>query len=312
MKNVNQLEKERREVLRNMKEEEIKKLYENLSEEYISYHWSFKNNFTGNLEEIDKINKRFLELDSDLKGRYKTDVLYFSSMTKSLRKEVDEVNTEVLRLQIKNDSFEFINWINLFEHELFLLRILLDEYYVKYHFKYSFGNSYKLIDYIEDKFSLDMNKEEDLDIISYFNEKSEEIDKEHNEKRFKRTERDFNFYIKTLVEFIEKCLNQINPFLKMDYEITENTIEELVPIIKSFIEIQGIAKTLIENYEELIANPFKESIEGVVKIQVESFNKLDEGLEYSLKLDYDEELAIAMANAPKYDFEKFELIDNKE
>ena len=106
-------------------------------------------------------------------------------MTKSLRKEVDEVNTEVLRLQIKNDCFEFINWINLFEHELFLLRILLDEYYVKYHFRYSFGNSYNLIDYIEDKFSLDINKEEDLDIISYFNEKSEEIDNEHNEKRFK-------------------------------------------------------------------------------------------------------------------------------
>ena len=318
MKNVNQLERQRKEVLLGMKEEEIKKLFENLSEELVSYHWSYKNNFSGNPEGIEKIKNRFLELDSDLKGRYKTDVLYFSSMYKTLAKEFDETNTEILRLQIKNDLLEFLQYANLFEHELFILKMVLDNFYIRYEFKYAFGNSYKLVDYIEEKFNLDINKEEDLEVIIDLSDKSSEIDKEYNEEKFRRVSRDHNFLIETLVESLEESLKKMNLFLEMDYEI-ENTIEELVPIVKSFIELQGIAKSLIDKYEDVKINPFKESIEVSVNVKMKDNDrriKYNESLKeedkiYSLPLyDYDEELAKAIANAPKYDFEEFRLIEN--
>ena len=105
--------------------------------------------------------------------------------------------------------------------------------------------------------------------------------------------------------------------MENSYEVYEDTIEELVPVLKSFILIQDEVKAAIREYEELKLNPFKEAIEFNVKFNVEHTNEEHErlnkehGFNYPM-LDYDEELAKAIANAPKYDFNKFELIEPEE
>lgn len=314
MKNVNQLEKERREVLRNMKEEEIIKLYENLSEELVSYYWSYKNNFSGNPEGINRLKNRLKELDSDLKDIYKTDVLFSSSMIKTLAKEFDETNTEVLRLIYKNELLEFISYLNVFEYTVYLLNMVLLRIYLKHEHKYYFDSNYKLVSYVEEKFNLDYNKEEDLAIISDINEKAYEINKEYHEESFERDIRPYNSFIQILIEMIELIIKEINEYLERDFEVYEDTIEELVPVLEGLIRIQDKAKEELKEYEELKLNPFKEAIKFNVNFNVEHTNKRNKELNkehgFNFKmLDYDEELAKAIANAPKYDFEKFELIE---
>ena len=317
MKNVNQLERQRKEVLLGMKEEEIVKLFENLSEELVSYHWNYKNNFSGNPEGIEKIKNRFLELDKDLKDKYRTDVLYSSSMIKTLAKEFNETNTEVLRLEYMNDLLKFLSCINPFQYIFHVLKMVLMGLYIKHEHKYYFDCNYKIVSYIEEKFKLDYNKEEDLKLMIEIDEKASKFNNEYHEEAFKRDVRDYNSLIQVLIGIIESYIKKLNPFLENSYEVYEDTIEELVPVLKSFILIQDEVKEAIREYEELKINPFKEAIEFNVKFNVEHTNEEHErlnkehGFNYPM-LDYDEELAKAIANAPKYDFNKFELIEPEE
>lgn len=340
MKNINQLEKQRLEVLNNMSTDEIIKLYENLSEELVSYYWSYKNNFKGNPEGIKRINKRFSELDKELKHKYRTDYLFSKSLALSLMKEFDSVNEEFYNYDVKtyygNYLLIFDKYSNLFNLLLWLLGLTLDEFYTKYKFKYDFGYSYRLEEYIIEKFNLDFDKEEDLKLIMELEDKASEIDREENEKRFKKIERDFNFLIEHFVNLIEEIIAIVKDygFLDFDIEITEDTIEEVVPILESFKKLQEEYKTSLDKYEHLKINPFKIAIEVFVKIEVkrdkEEYERIKERFEKGLiepdedeedyetmgieafdflLKDYDERLSEALDKAPKYDFNKFELIE---
>ena len=316
MKNVNQLEKERKEVLRNMNVKEIRKLYENLSDEMVSYFWSYKNNFLGNPEGIERIKSRFLELDSDLKDKYKTDVLYFSSMVKSLANEFDETNTEVLKNHYSILELGlYSNYIS-FLYNFHMLNDILHHYYIDYEFRYT-DSFYNIEEYIHERFNLDIDKEEDLIAIIEIEEDLRNFNIEFNDKKFNHYRMILNSFIKSLVKNLEHISKHIKRYLELEERIDENTIEELVPVLQEFNHLQQLAKEKLDEYEELKLNPFKKAIEVSVNVKMEdndyriNYNESlkEEDKKYSLPLyDYDEELAKAIANAPKYDFNNFELI----
>lgn len=319
MKNVNQLEKERREVLRNMKEEEIIKVYENLTEEYISNFCSFKNNFKTNDERIKVLNNRFIEMDSILKDKYRTDILLSEGLIKALSNELDESTVEIYSMIGYELLLMFNFTYNSFYKDLGLLEFVLNDLYFKYKYKYSFNSNYDLVYYVQDKFNLDIEKEEDLKIIIELGEKASEIQKLNNESNFERIKRNFNSNIKTLVNFIEMDLKEVELYLKAD--LNEENFIGLNSTFEEIMEIKVKLQGLLDSYEDLKVNPFKKAIEIEVENTVEENEyrkKYNDSLkederEFSLKLfNYDEELAKAIANAPKYDFNKFELIEPEE
>lgn len=314
LKNVNQLEKQRKEVLSNMKEEEIRKIYENLSNEYVSYLWSYKNNFEMNEEGIHDITKKFMALEMDLKHKYKTDLLVSNTMMFSLLEDHDENTIEIMNLKNIILYLELNTFHSMLESELCLLKFFLSELYVSWKFRYGLGSFYKIEEYIRKKFDLD--KEEDLKFIMEIDEDIHEISIELYDEIFNRTKRKHNFRIELTVKTIDTFIEQINPYLEHSPIITENTIEELVPMLKNYKELQEETKETIRAYEELKINPFIEVIESTVESEVkrenefnEKYNEINDSENSFPLLDYDEELAKSIANAPKYDFEEFELVE---
>lgn len=341
MKNINQLERKRKEILNDMNEEEIIKVYENLSDEYVSYIGSYKNgfNYTNTMEETERIIKRFEGLDSDLKGIYKTDVLYFSSLAKSFFKGFVDANEKIHSLYVEYcliiQVLNLSHYMGMFRYLFKYLNFHLMDLYHFYEFRYAFNSNYKLVDYITEKFNLDFNKDEDLKIMYGIDEEAFKVDKEFHKESFERLEKVFDSNIERLVKDIDKIISElnINNYLYEKTIIPEGLDEEVVQHIENIIKTKEEAKQLIEEYEELKDNPFKEAIELSVKFDVENSNRIYELNKESFEKgefkeepdevegdpvtiedfnflikDYDEELAKALNNAPKYDFTKFKII----
>ncbi|MBP5407679.1 MAG: hypothetical protein J6Y42_00900 [Bacilli bacterium] len=271
-----------------MKEEEIRKIYENLSDEYVSYLWSYKNNFETNEEGIHDITKKFMDLEMDLKHKYRTDLLVSNTMMYSLLEDHDE-NTIVI-MDLKNIIlFLKLNTLySLLKTNLFSLRYNLFKLYSNYHFRYRLGSYYKIEEYIQKKFNLDIDKEEDLNLIREIEEDVHELSIGFCDESFNRTKENHNFIIKVLVETIDTLIGYMNPYLEDTPNINENSIERLVPMLKNYKELQEETKEKIREYEELKLNPFKE-----IK---ETFKDIFPLIE----------------SDPEYDFEEFELIVPKE
>ena len=316
MKNVNQLEKQRKEVLSNMKPDEIRKIYENLSNEYVSYLWSYKNNFERNEEGIQDIIKKFMDLEIDLKHRYRTDFLVSNTMMFSLLEDHDENTIEIMNLKNIILFLELNTFYSLLKTNLCSLKYNLYQLYVRYRFRYGLISFYKIEEYIKDKFKLDIDKEEDLKLIMELDEGIHELSIGFYDEIFSRKLREYNFIIKILVDTIDMLINQMNPYLEHTPNITEDTIEGLVPMLKNYKELQEEIKERIREYEELKLNPFIEVIESTVESEVKRENEFNEKYNEEIHdpknsfpmVDYDERLKAAIETAPKYDFEEFELI----
>jgi len=283
MKNVNQLEKQRKEVLSNMKEEEINKIYENLSNEYVSYLWNFKNNFKDNEEGIHDITKKFMDLEIDLKDKYRTDLLVSNSMMFSLLEDHDENTIEIMNLRNRIVYLKLNTLYSLLESDLSFLKICLYELFVSWEFRYRLSSFYKIEEYIKNKFNLDIGKEEDLNLIMEIEEDVHELSIEFYNERFDRTEKKLNFIIERLVNRIDKFIEHINPYFEDVPKVSEDTIKELVPMLRDYENLQEEIKETIREYEKLKVNPFEEIIEST------------------------NELNIPIETVPEYDFEEFEL-----
>ena len=110
-----------------------------------------------------------------------------------------------------------------------------------------------------------------------------------------------NANIQINFQVLEMYIEAFNRNSRINFN-AEEVPEELVEVLEIYNNAYDSGAEAINLFEELKKNPFKKAIE----ISVESMKKIEEKSEF-FKPDYDKILESKLANAPKYNFNTFEL-----
>ena len=111
-----------------------------------------------------------------------------------------------------------------------------------------------------------------------------------------------NTYIRVSFKELESNINFFkNHFSEMAADNPEDVTEDVVNEINDYNGLYSICSSYVEDFEDLIVNPFKKAIEIDVEVNIEHSSRYTEE-------DYDKLLEEKIAVAPKYNFETFELI----
>ena len=296
MANLRELNRKRKDILLNMDPEEIVTLFKEINKKVIDSLGTSENGFKYNIEEMTKANNELIELEGILSEKY-TNIhgLTASTRLELLINKYAESEEEIKAL-IFNVHFE-----RLFSHVKSLETNIsyLEEVLKKYYFRYSF-RTWNL----ENLLLEELNVPEDivLDTLEPYIY--------YNTAFFSKSlEKDFNSFVKAIVENIESDIANIKVYLDVELEPSKFIEETVIIIVEGIIQLKILATSLIKRYENLLANPFEEAINIEAEVKNKIFNDLlKEHDSASEEKSIEEEKEIILAKAPSYNFETFELI----
>ena len=294
--NIKELNRKRKEILLNMNPEEIVTLFKEINRKVINAIGTSKNGFKWNVEEMTKANNELIELEKILSEKYSN----IHGLTASTRLELlvnkyAESNEEIKSL-IFNVHFErLLSYVKSLENNICYLEGVLKKYYFRYSFRT--WNLEKLL--LEE---LKVPEDIVLDTLEPYIY--------YNSNFFSKSlEKDFNSFVKAIVEYIELDIANIKTYLDVELEPSKFIEEDVIIIVEGIIQLKILATSLIKRYGNLIANPFEEAINIEAEVKNKIFNDLlKEHDSASEEKSIEEEKEIILAKAPSYNFETFELI----
>ena len=304
MKNINQLENEKKEVLLNMNHEEIIAYFDNIvKKQYENYPKLTEEGFSNfNFREYLRLEEIIDESSKILNSKYNhIEILAYLSKLIELTDLYDENLKSGKELLFKIFLIDILNNVKAIESGLEFLQEHLTLYYLRYFFK------------IHDVIEL-------LEIANVPEGVKEEVHvllKEKNPKFFETPIEDtFNIFIESIVKKLDEDINKFKRYSKteLDVERFEDSFKEIVENISYLI---GYGNFLLEVYDDLKLNPFIQGNKIVIEEYVslvfeENISDLD-SFEESLTDEEDIRIFNCLkegfsSDVPKYDFKEFKLI----
>jgi hypothetical protein len=304
MKNINQLENEKKEVLLNMNHEEIIAYFDNIvKKQYENYPKLTEEGFSNfNFREYLRLEEIIDESSKILSSKYNhVEILAYLSKLIELTDLYDENLKSGKELLFKIFLIDILNNVKAIESGLEFLQEHLTLYYLRYFFK------------IHDVIEL-------LEIANVPEGVKEEVHvllKEKNPELFETPIEDtFNIFIESIVKKLDEDINKFKRYSKteLDVERFEDSFKEIVENISYLI---GYGNFLLEVYDDLKLNPFIQGNKIVIEEYVslvfeENISDLD-SFEESLTDEEDIRIFNCLkegfsSDVPKYDFKEFKLI----
>ena len=304
MKNINQLENEKKEVLLNMNHEEIIAYFDNIvKKQYENYPKLTEEGFSNfNFREYLRLEEIIDESSKILSSKYNhVEILAYLSKLIELTDLYDENLKSGKELLFKIFLIDILNNVKAIESGLEFLQEHLTLYYLRYFFK------------IHDVIEL-------LEIANVPEGVKEEVHvllKEKNPELFETPIEDtFNIFIESIVKKLDEDINKFKRYSKteLDVERFEDSFKEIVENISYLI---GYGNFLLEVYDDLKLNPFIQGNKIVIEEYVslvfeEDISDLD-SFEESLTDEEDIKVFNCLkegfsSDVPKYDFKEFKLI----
>lgn len=304
MKNINQLENEKKEVLLNMNHEEIIAYFDNIvKKQYENYPKLTEEGFSNfNFREYLRLEEIIDESSKILNSKYNhIEILAYLSKLIELTDLYDENLKSGKELLFKIFLIDILNNVKAIESGLEFLQEHLTLYYLRYFFK------------IHDVIEL-------LEIANVPEGVKEEVHvllKEKNPKFFETPIEDtFNIFIESIVKKLDEDINKFKRYSKteLDVERFEDSFKEIVENISYLI---GYGNFLLEVYDDLKLNPFIQGNKIIIEEYVslvfeENISDLD-SFEESLTDEEDIRIFNCLkegfsSDVPKYDFKEFKLI----
>ena len=311
-KNINQLEKDRKEKIRNLNEDEVKKYIENLNKKIFD---SLEKN---NHEDIDFYNKRLNEVFDVTKGKYVNLEWY------SVSKKLDITTAKMIESNTKKQSvYVSLNTILLINAETSLRELdsLLDYLLMIYYHNYYFNEA----SIVED---LLIHLELEYDFKNEaFSEYANSRCHKYNETLMK----ELNYLIGQIKKSIIRIIDLADKHFSEDYEKEAIRIMKEIEVEKDFViqkgdEDEGVKVIKDGEYLDLL-DRLKESYEISLEIfksyrsikgKMKAIINLDDGFadfkehEYEFAKEYggntSKEDFIAMR--PSYDMKKCEFVES--
>ena len=304
MKNINQLENEKKEVLLNMNHEEIIAYFDNIvKKQYENYTKLTAEGFSNfNFREYLRLEEIIDESSKILSSKYNhVEILAYLSKLIELTDLYDENLKSGKELLFKIFLIDILNNVKAIESGLEFLQEHLTLYYLRYFFK------------IHDVIEL-------LEIANVPEGVKEEVHvllKEKNPELFETPIEDtFNIFIESIVKKLDEDINKFKRYSKteLDVERFEDSFKEIVENISYLI---GYGNFLLDVYDDLKLNPFIQGNKIVIEEYVslvfeENISDLD-SFEESLTDEEDIRIFNCLkegfsSDVPKYDFKEFKLI----
>ena len=284
MANLNKIEQDYKDILYNLKPEEIEAYIEALAKKlFETYPTATSDIFE--IGKYNKLNKNLEEFTDFYKSKYPSIVGYeYGAKFNELNKKYALETGKAFYLMLRYEITHLTNTIG---------RITID---LKYFFSSIFRYYYYMIHMKTDLLIEEVGfTEEDLepfhdviynnDISSFYGKKALEI---------------VTTYIEIELKAVESYINAFKEYPEVIYE-EENTSEELIEIIDSYNKIRTEGYEYIKQLEELKEDPFKEVIEIIAESMYTPKN-IDNPEAF-----HEERINNIKANAPTYNFKTFEL-----
>lgn len=313
MKNINQLERDKKEVLLNMNKDEIMAYFDNISKKQIAtYPKITKEGITEfNYNEYKKLDEILDESIRIIGSKY-NNIKFFPIHSKYI--ELNELYDENLImgnvLFLERILFIVYHFVKSIQKDLYLLEEHLTLSYFRYFFKFhDIKEVLKIADVPEEQ----IKAIQDLFI------------KENPELFNTPIEDTFNIFIESIVEDLEEnieLLKKYDNYEEDSLEALRNLTskgypEVIIEVHESIYNLIAYGNDLIELYEELKANPFSEGNEIIIEEYVnvvfdENISDLD-SFEESLTDEKDIRIFNCLkegfsSDVPKYDFKEFRII----
>lgn len=278
MVNVNQLDKDFKEILKGLTFEEIVTYYRSINKKLLETYPSSES-MEWNVEEHNKLFESISDATDVFKKKYPSinTVKYLTKFEVLEDKYLDECN---------------IAYYRRFYTSLLAIYILLGMNISNINFflngMYNYLDFVNLCKYslLEEELGLNAEEIESLEPSSYYGAEAQSY---------------INIFLEAEVKIVEEHIEYFKDFRKIDYNPEEYFSEELLKVVNDYNNTYDKTVELIEEYKELKANPFKEAIDNAVKFKIEHSSFLSEE-------DYEDILQYKIDSAPKYNFETFEII----
>lgn len=278
MVNVNQLDKDFKEILKGLTFEEIVTYYRSINKKLLETYPS-SDSMEWNVEEHNKLFESISDATDVFKKKYPSinTVKYLTKFEVLEDKYLDECN---------------IAYYRRFYTSLLAIYILLGMNISNINFflngMYNYLDFVNLCKYslLEEELGLNAEEIETLEPSSYYGAEAQSY---------------INIFLEAEVKIVEEHIEYFKDFRKIDYNPEEYFSEELLKVVNDYNNTYDKTVELIEEYKELKANPFKEAIDNAVKFKIEHSSFLSEE-------DYEDILQYKIDSAPKYNFETFEII----
>ena len=310
MKNINQLEKQRKEVLLNMNHEEIIAYFDNIVNTQFEYMPKItKEGITNfNIEEYLRLEEIIEDSTKTLNSKYNhIEVLAYISKFTKLSELYDENIDSGNVLFLERILFIIFHFVKSIEKDLNLLQEHLTLFYLRYFFK------------VHDV----------IDLLKIANVPEGTIEtvhdslKEENPEFFETAVEDtFNIFIESIVKDLEENIQSFKNVKQMEEDPVEKLSskgypEEVIEVYRLIYRTCGYGNILLELYEDLKLNPFEQGnkivIEEYVSLVFEE--DIDELGSFEESLTDERDIRIFnclkegfSSNVPKYDFKEFKLI----
>lgn len=279
MVNVNQLNNDYREILKGLSFEEIVTYYRNINKKLLETYPS-SNSMKWNIQEHNKLSESIEEATTVFKRKYPNinTVKYLTKFEVLEDKYLDESNIAYYR--------NFYTSIILI-YTLLGMKISNLNFFLNGMYNYLAYVNLCRYSILEEEIGLNAEEIESLEpTSSYYGAEAQSY---------------INIFIEAEVKIVEEHIEYFKQFKKIEYNPEEYLSEELLKIVNDYNNTYDSTVELIEEYNELKDNPFKEAIDNAVKFKIEHSSFLSEE-------DYEDILQYKRDSAPKYDFETFEII----
>lgn len=296
MATIYDIERKRKEILLDLKPNEIEAFYNELNKKAIEGLGTVKNNFTFNPDEIIKANEELKETNDILIKKYPyIESLESSSRLNLLLDKYAEVLNEAQALIFYFHLKQLSNLYTSLKVHIDYLETVLTKFYFRYHFRSNLLETFLLEE-------LKVPEDIVLDTLEPYI---------YNNNFFYggSLEKEYNSYIETIVVNIDYYITKIDNYSK--FNITPSAYEEkdVVNLLEDIVKLQSLNNDLIKRYENLKLNPFEVAINVVAEVRTDIVNKLLDENDVDLEKRKVEELKEKLLDkAPSYNFESFEFI----
>lgn len=278
MVNVNQLDKDFKEILKGLTFEEIVTYYRSINKKLLETYPSSES-MEWNVEEHNKLFESISDATDVFKRKYPSinTVKYLTKFEVLEDKYLDECN---------------IAYYRRFYTSLLAIYILLGMKISNLNF--FLNGIYNYLDFVNVCKSYLLEEELGLN--------PEEIGSLKTTSSYYGAEAQsyINIFIKAEIKVIEEHIEYFEDFRKIDYNPEDDLSEELLKVVNDYNTTYDSTVKLIEQYKELKANPFKEAIEESVQFRIDNSLYSEE--------DYDVILESKIDSAPSYDFKNYKII----
>ena len=296
MATIYDIERKRKEILLDLKPDEIEAFYDELNKKAINGLGTVKNGFTFNPDEIIKANEELKETNDILIKKYPyIECLGSSSRLNLLLDKYAEVLNEAQALIFYFHLKQLSNSYTSLKVHIDYLETFLTKFYFRYYFR---------SDLLETFLLEELNVPEDivLDTLEPYI---------YNNNFFygESLEKEYNSYIETIVVNIDYYIANVDKYLKFNITPSAYEEEDVVNLLEDIVKLQSFTNDLIKRYENLKLNPFEVAINVVAEVRTDFINNLLDETNVDLEKRTVEELKEVLLDiAPSYNFESFEFI----